>query len=234
MCGFIRQQAAPGTAIALLGDIFEYWVGDDHDTPVGNALADACRHAGTKGAQVCFMHGNRDFLVGADYLARCQAQLLPDPWYGVLFGIPTTLSHGDLLCTDDAPYQQFRRMSRSKEWQTAFLAKPLSDRVAYAQHLRAESIKNKASATHSDIMDVNPQAVTHALSGQWPGGADSTPASMRLIHGHTHRPARHEVASPAGAERWVLPDWDMDDNHNPRGYALQVSADGIQKIAAGV
>lgn len=92
------------------------------------------------------MHGNRDFLVGEHYLSRCGMQALPDPWHGLLFGEPTALSHGDMLCTDDSAYQQFRHMSRNPQWQSAFLSKPLAERVAYAQHLRAESMKNKAAA----------------------------------------------------------------------------------------
>ena len=146
VCTALRDHAASGTAIALLGDIFEYWVGDDHDTDVAEALAQACRQAAHRGANLYFMHGNRDFLVGERYLQRCGMTLLPDPWHGVLFSTPTALSHGDMLCTDDHAYQQFRSMSRNPQWQSDFLSKPLEQRVAYAQHLRAESMKNKAAS----------------------------------------------------------------------------------------
>lgn len=235
VCGFLRRQAGTGTAFALLGDIFEYWVGDDHESPVADELAQACQHAAQQGSTLYFMHGNRDFLVGQAFLDRCRMQALPDPWHGELFGIPTVLTHGDLLCTDDLGYQQFRRMSRSPEWQSDFLSKPLEARVAYAQHLRAESMKNKASA-RTQIMDVNADAVARAMDGRWPEGS-VTPFAQRMIHGHTHRPAEHAVMCQDGhasrtSLRVVLPDWDFDDAANPRGYALQVDAAGIQPVAA--
>lgn len=237
VCTTLIDQASPGTAFALLGDIFEYWVGDDHDTPVAQALADACQSARNKGAELYFMHGNRDFLVGEHYLKRCGMSLLPDPWHGVLFDRPTTLSHGDMLCTDDHAYQQFRQMSRNPQWQAAFLGKPLTERVAYAQHLRTESMKNKAARAadiNTDIMDVNALAVSEALAGRWPNGIETQP-SCALIHGHTHRPAVHAVQMAHGMEalRWVLPDWDFDTPGQCRGHLLKVSADGISRLPAG-
>jgi UDP-2,3-diacylglucosamine hydrolase len=180
------------------------------------------------------MHGNRDFLVGEHYLSRCGMQALPDPWHGLLFGVPTALSHGDMLCTDDSAYQQFRHMSRNPQWQSAFLSKPLAERVAYAQHLRAESMKNKAAQGNlrtngqADIMDVNAQAVRNALEGHWPNGA-KTPLAARLIHGHTHRPAVHHIKLENGneAQRWVLPDWDFDHAQSVRGHLLRVDKNGV-------
>lgn len=237
--GFMAAQATPGVAFALLGDIFEYWVGDDHQTHTSQSLANSCQQATSAGAQVFFMHGNRDFLLGRIYLDACGMELLSDPWQGDLFGTPTVLSHGDLLCTDDTAYQQFRRMSRCADWQAGFLAKPLADRVAYAQQLRAESKKTKAQAqADAAIMDVNEDAVKQALAGHWPQGL-STPEAKRLIHGHTHRPACHLIAvgdcaatDAARAVRWVLPDWDFDgqDPSGHRGHALQISATGIEVL----
>lgn len=235
----LTRYAGPDTAFVLLGDIFEYWVGDDHDTPIARAFKELCEDIRAAGSTLYFMAGNRDFLVGDAYLNRCGIVRLPDPWHGELFGIPTLLTHGDLLCTDDQTYQQFRRMSRSTAWQQAFLAQPLAERVAYAQRLRAESMKKKAGADDC-IMDVNRGAVESALNGQWPDG-QQTPPAKRLIHGHTHRPACHTVETPGGrCERWVLPDWwhetatdpsdPSDQQERHRGYVLQLSDAGVRVL----
>lgn len=230
VCRLLVSEARPGTSFLLLGDIFEYWVGDDHITGVSQAFADACRQSVAKGARLAFMAGNRDFLVGEKWLTDCGIAALPDPWHGVLMGVPTLLSHGDLLCTDDHAYQAFRQVSRNPVWQRDFLSRPLSDRVTYAQQLRAESMRSK-SETDASIMDVNPVAVERALAGQWPHGG-VTPAADRLIHGHTHRPATHVIHRQGlpDAERIVLPDWDFDGTGPCRGYALEIDATGVRQL----
>ena len=173
---FLEAQAARAAALYVLGDLFEYWIGDDElDAAVGdplarrvaNALGELSRH----GVAVAFMHGNRDFLVGGRFCEASGARLLDDPSVEKVGGVRTLLMHGDTLCTDDHDYQAWRRTARSREWQRGFLAKTLPERRAALQALR-----------------------THGLT--------------RLVHGHTHRPARHALeVDGRRCERWVLPDW---------------------------
>ena len=144
------------------------------------------------------MHGNRDFLLAADFCSASGAQLLADPTVIDLFGTRTLLMHGDTLCTDDAAYQAWRETCRAKPWQDEFMAAPLESRRRQMLELRARSEADKR-AKPALVMDVNPQAVQDALLRH-----DCT----RLIHGHTHQPARHALEVDGRAcERWVLTDW---------------------------
>jgi UDP-2,3-diacylglucosamine hydrolase len=198
--GFLEGPAQQAQALYILGDLFEYWVGDDclegdaFSTSVAHALASLA--AG--GVPVYLMGGNRDFLMGTAFARTSGASLLPDPTLIELSGIPTLLMHGDSLCTDDAAYQDFRRLSRSPEWQSEFLSHPLGERLAMAEAYRRQSEAAKAGKT-DEIMDVNPEAVAAVLRAY---------GYPRLIHGHTHRPDRHEQTVDGHiCERWVLPDW---------------------------
>jgi UDP-2,3-diacylglucosamine hydrolase len=144
------------------------------------------------------MHGNRDFLVGRRFCEVSGARLLVDPSVEEIGGVRTLLMHGDTLCTDDLDYQAWRRTARSREWQQTFLAKTLPERRAALQALREKS-KEVVGAKPAEIMDVNDTAVCEALRAH-----DLT----RLVHGHTHRPARHALeVDGRRCERWVLPDW---------------------------
>jgi UDP-2,3-diacylglucosamine hydrolase len=144
------------------------------------------------------MHGNRDFLLGELFMQDAGATLLPDPTVVDLYGTPTLVTHGDTLCTEDRDYQDFRRMVRDPHWQAGFLAQPLAQRKAQIEELRRKSETEK-SMKPADIMDVNQDAVAAAFR------AHHYP---RLIHGHTHRPARHEHRIDGMlCERWVLTDW---------------------------
>ncbi|MEO8741934.1 MAG: UDP-2,3-diacylglucosamine diphosphatase [Lysobacteraceae bacterium] len=218
---FLKDEAARSDALYVLGDLFEYWVGDDDPQAVGAQVADGLSALAQSGIPVFFLRGNRDFLLGAEYAARCGMRILPDPCVIDLYGRPTLLMHGDLLCTDDAEYQTFHRQTRDPTWQEQFLAQPLEARIAFAQRARAASIEHQRSvrpqdssddATKEDITDVNNASVEQTFARY---GIDL------LIHGHTHRPAIHKlVAGDRPRTRIVLGDW------YEQGSVLRVDADG--------
>jgi UDP-2,3-diacylglucosamine hydrolase len=197
---FLEQCASHAQALYVLGDLFEYWAGDDDlDTTFHQPVIQAMRHAADRGCRLYFMHGNRDFLLGEEFARASGGTLLPDPWLIDLYGQPALLSHGDLLCTDDRDYQNFRSLVRTPQWQKNFLARPLDERKTTIAQLRARSEQEKSYKATS-IMDVNDQAVASLLRqhGYPP----------LLIHGHTHRPARHRIELDGRiCERIVLPDW---------------------------
>ena len=207
-----HMATTPAQAVLILGDLFEVWVGDDavaHD-PFLQQCAEVLRQAAQRG-HVAFMPGNRDFLVGTEFLTDCGVQALSDPTVLNWGQQRILLSHGDALCLGDADYQLFRQQVRSAPWQTEFLAKPLSERLALARAMRAQSESQKQTGmTYADA--------DTALSLQWlhAAGAD------RLVHGHTHRPADHALGL---ATRQVLSDWSLD--HAPlRAEVLRLHADG--------
>ncbi len=186
-------------ALFLLGDIFEAWIGDDYLDPALQPVVDALKKLSQNGTKLYFQHGNRDFLVGQRLMDEIGAVLL-DETHLVELGSQTALiMHGDQLCTDDIEYQKFRSLVRSNNWRTDFLDKPIAQRLQIAEHLRAQS-KEHSSQKSQEITDVNPDAVTSAL----------TQAKVQLlIHGHTHRPNIHEIELPNSmtAKRMVLGDW---------------------------
>ncbi len=191
---------APGSGgLFILGDFFEAWVGDDElGTPFNAAIVAALARLADSDVPLFFQPGNRDFLVGEDFARAARLTLLPDPVTIDLFGTPTLLSHGDLFCTDDDAYQAFRAQVRNPAWQAGFLAQPLAERQALAKSLRERSERAKVDKT-PEIMDVNPTAVLDAIQVH---------GVRRLIHGHTHRPARHDIRiGGKTVERWVLADW---------------------------
>jgi UDP-2,3-diacylglucosamine hydrolase len=200
---FLREQAARASALYVLGDLFEYWIGDEElgaadGDPLGRAVAEGFAGLARQGVSVCLMHGNRDFLIGKRFCESSGARLLQDPAVEKIGGARTLLMHGDLLCTDDLDYQAWRRTARSREWQREFLAKSLPERRTLLQAMREKS-KEVVGAKPAEIMDVNEGAVREALRAH---------SLTRLVHGHTHRPARHELeVDGRRCERWVLPDW---------------------------
>lgn len=214
---FIATLAPQAEVLYILGDLFEYWAGDDdrHDpfhAQVINALHDLAAH----GIKIYLMHGNRDLLMGDELANVAGAILLADPTLLNLYGTPTLLSHGDKLCTDDIEYQKFRAHVHSAEFQKNFLAQPLAARKTYIEQLRQQSTIAKQSKD-SAIMDVNDDAVAALLREyRYP----------RLIHGHTHRPARHEhEVDGHHCERWVLSDWDQQTS------ALYCDAQGCRSVS---
>ncbi len=207
---FMQADAPRHRELVILGDLFEFWIGDDASPPA-QPVIDALAVASSSGQRVFLMHGNRDPLLGHDFANAAGATLLADPIIAEVAGTTTLLSHGDAWCTRDVAYQQFRSMVRSPAFQRDFLAKPVDQRVAIAKGARMQSDTEKATKA-MDIMDVTPEAISAALREA---------GVRRIIHGHTHRPAAHVIdLDGANSERWVLPDWDLDEAE-PRGGYLE-------------
>jgi UDP-2,3-diacylglucosamine hydrolase len=196
---FLRETAPGADALYVLGDLFEYWIGDDSlGQPLEREVASAFLALAGLGVPVYFMRGNRDFLIGRRFARASGMKILRDPSLIDLYGTPTLLMHGDTLCTDDVEYQKFRARTRNPIVQWLFLRKSLSKRLQIAHDLRGRSEQAKKGKDMA-IMDVTPAAVEAALRQH---------GYPRLIHGHTHRPARHQhVVDGRTCERWVLADW---------------------------
>ncbi len=199
---FFDERARAVEALYILGDLFEVWIGDDDDAAWLNDFASALQQLRVNGTALYFMHGNRDFLVGKHFAARCGMELLSDLTVIDLYGRPTLLMHGDTLCTEDKDYLAFRAQVRDPQWQRMILAAPLEQRRQLAAQLRTQS-KMAASNKAEDIMDVTPAEVARVMA--------KSDVDL-LIHGHTHRPARHAlIVNGKPAERIVLGDWRDDD-----------------------
>lgn len=219
------MQGTPADAVFILGDLFDAWVGDDAiesgdaQGSAGNfehrcacVLRDASRRE-----SLFFMHGNRDFLVGKGLMSFCHASLLDDPTVLIFAGQRWLLSHGDALCLDDVDYMQFRRLVRASAWQSTFLAMPLAERRAIAAGMRQQSEAHKESATHYADVDA-------AAAREWLAAAKAN----TLIHGHTHRPAVHDLGK--GYTRVVLSDWEMSARP-PRADVLRLTGGGLQRLS---
>lgn len=201
---FLRGPARQAQALFILGDLFEYWAGDD-DLDAHRAVVEALRTLAGSGVTTAFMHGNRDFLIGEQFARASATTLLNDPLPIELFGWQVVLSHGDLLCTDDVAYQAFRSQVRDPQWQAGFLAQPLAVRKAQIEALRERS-RSEKSTKPEDIMDVNAAAVENLLRSH--GYPDL------LIHGHTHRPGIHPIdIDGRHCVRHVLGDWDVSGSY---------------------
>jgi UDP-2,3-diacylglucosamine hydrolase len=197
-CAFLRTEAVGSDALYILGDLFEYWIGDDDDEPVRTRVSAALREL-TRGGVPCFVqHGNRDFLLGSRFMDRSGCQLLPDPAVREFGGKRFVLTHGDALCTADRSYQRFRRLVRTGLLQLCWRAVPLALRRWTAARVRRHS-RAHTSRQASSIMDVTPAAVAgllHATRGDC------------LVHGHTHRPGVHQLqVDGRTCTRIVLGDW---------------------------
>lgn len=196
---FLETDAADAAALYILGDLFDYWIGDDAiDLLDQTSIIEALRTYSAAHDNVFFLPGNRDFLVGETFTELTGCVLLTDETVVELQGEPALLMHGDSLCTDDIEHQNFRRLVLDPEWQRTFLGLPLQKRYEMALDARAQSDLHK-SLTTMEIMDVTPAAVAEVMLKH---------NVRRLIHGHTHRPAVHQVALPdRTGERIVLGDW---------------------------
>lgn len=220
----LRAQAQCGAAPALylLGDVFEYWAGDDDiDAPINAALAAALQAATRSGVEVGFLPGNRDFLVGQHFAEQTGVRLLPDPFILSLPSWQFALTHGDAFCTDDVPYQQFRATVREPLWQKQFLSLPLNERKRQIEAIRQRSEAGKRDAAHHmpDSMDVNQGTVEDFLHDH---------GYPTLIHGHTHRPDRHDhIVDGIHCERWVLADWREAQGNRP-AFGETLDWDGEQ------
>jgi len=218
---FLRIHARHASQLYLLGDLFEYWAGDDDiDSPHTRQIIDALRRLSDAGVALFWIAGNRDFLVGPSFAQATGATLLPDPYVTTIAGRRLALAHGDALCTDDTGYMDFRAQVRQPQWQHDFLAMPLARRKAIIAGMRDQSRAAQREKSY-EIMDVNPAAVSALY--------DATGSDL-LIHGHTHRPARHSYPAQSGERlRYVLPDWDCDGatpDAAPRGGWMAITADG--------
>ena len=211
---FLAGPAREADAVYILGDLFEYWIGDDAVPPMAAQLAQKTAALVDGGVPFYFLHGNRDFLLGSDFANLSGMRLLPEALVVDLYGTPTLLMHGDTLCTDDVQYQAFRRQSRDPAWQAAVLAKSVEERIAMARGARDVSAEHKGGSEMA-IMDVNEAAVRRAFEEH---------GVTRLIHGHTHRPAvhQHELADGTVGTRYVLADW------YDKGSYLEVSAQEVR------
>lgn len=210
---FVCDHAPHAEVVYILGDLFEYWAGDDDlGDPFHAEIVAALRTI----PQLFIMRGNRDVLLGTAFAEATGATLLDDPTLMDLYGTPTLLSHGDLLCTDDHAYQQFRAQIRSAAFQQPFLAQPLAERKAYIAQLRARS-QQENQQKPSAIMDINDLAVAELLRQH---------GYPHLIHGHTHRPNCHQHPVDGHiCQRWVLADW------HAQGMALRCDAAGCVPVS---
>jgi UDP-2,3-diacylglucosamine hydrolase len=218
---FLRDEATHADALYVLGDLFEYWVGDDDPQAVAIDVAHGLLALARSGVPVSFLRGNRDFLLAADFAARCGMRILPDPCVIDLYGRPTLLLHGDLMCTEDTVYQAFRRQSRDPAWQESMLAQPLDVRIALAQRARAASIAHQQSVRPQGG---DPDAIREDITDASQSTIEATIARYgvtTMIHGHTHRPAMHKfTVGEHSRTRIVLGDW------YEQGSVLRVDADG--------
>ncbi|QHE92102.1 UDP-2,3-diacylglucosamine diphosphatase [Pandoraea fibrosis] len=235
---FLRGPAREASVLFILGDLFEYWIGDDMldvDTPASTNVdpdtstpaateplgAFACRmtaamaELSASGVPIAVMRGNRDFLLGERFARAAGAVMLDDPCVFSFLGQALVLSHGDQLCTDDVGYQRFRRIAHSPLGKAFFLALPLRLRMAIANRIRRRSAAK--GAHRLAYADANANAIAALLDAA---------GERTLVHGHTHRPARH---ADGRRVRWVLPDWEFDVEP-PRGGYLQWDTHGLRAI----
>ena len=210
---FLEQHALHARQLYLLGDLFEYWAGDDDlADPYHRQIVAALRRVSDAGVAVFWSAGNRDFLVGAQFAQAAGLTLLPELYVADIAGQRIALLHGDAQCTDDIKYMEFRAMVRQPEWQQQFTAMPLAQRKAIIAGMRENSRKEQGSKSY-EIMDVAPPAIAAAFAQS---------GCTIMIHGHTHRPALH---SAGGKRRYVLPDWEPDATP-PRGGWIAIDAAG--------
>ena len=228
---FCEKDAPKVEAVFILGDLFEYWVGDDasSQSPFQQEVKRALANLATK-TKTFYMHGNRDFLIGSDFLKKTGMTLLADPTVVEISGEQYVLCHGDSLCTADVGYQVFRTWVRKSWVQKLFLQLPVSWRRAIANHLRSNSnaqyqrgIRN--SYTQNQIqMNVTLEACGAILRAH---------SGSNLIHGHTHLPNHHhEHVGEQRWQRWVLSDWDLDhpESTSPRSNALLINNQGVRTL----
>ncbi|MCQ2041330.1 UDP-2,3-diacylglucosamine hydrolase [Stutzerimonas kunmingensis] len=211
---FLATRACQAEALYILGDFFEVWIGDDAITPFQQSIADALRALSERGTRIYLMHGNRDFMLGKGFCRAAGCTLLGDPSVVELGGERVLLMHGDSLCTRDEGYMRLRRLLRNPLSLFILRNLPLSTRRKLARKLRNES-RTQTRMKASDIIDVTPELIPRVLAEH---------GVRTLIHGHTHRPATHELeVDGRPARRIVLGDWDQ------QGWALQADESGFQQ-----
>ncbi len=214
---FLKNQAGKAKAVYILGDLFDAWVGDDDNTPPNKKIKVQLKQLTNSGTKVFLQLGNRDFLIGQKFCRETGVTLLNEYTIIDLNGVKTLLTHGDLLCTDDIPYQVFRKKSHTEEWKQNVLSKPLFIRLIAARWYRFRSHFHKRNKS-PEIMDVNQQTVIKVMQEN---------SCLRLIHGHTHRPAVHEFEiDGTTVQRFVLAEWKKDSAEilcwNSQGYQIEI------------
>ncbi|MES1925090.1 UDP-2,3-diacylglucosamine diphosphatase [Salinisphaera sp. T31B1] len=215
LIGYLAGRARHAEAVYVLGDLFDVWVGDDGSIAPHAAVLDAFAELASHGVALYFMRGNRDFAVGEAFVSASRLRILDDPCVVDLAGEPTLLSHGDIFCTDDTAHQAFRARYTNPRWRARMMRLPLWLRRRIARRARRRSQAGKQIKA-SQLMDVNYDAVRQAMQAY---------GVRRLIHGHTHRPATHEVALPTcTGERIVLADWRPD-----QAEVLRIDDRGIHR-----
>nr|WP_205346604.1 UDP-2,3-diacylglucosamine diphosphatase [Stutzerimonas stutzeri] len=211
---FLATRATQAEALYILGDFFEVWIGDDAMTPFQESIAGALRALSERGVRIYLMHGNRDFMLGQTFCHKAGCKLLADPSVVQLCGEPVLLMHGDSLCTRDEGYMRLRRLLRNPLSMFVLRNLPLATRRKLARKLRNES-RTQTRMKASDIIDVTPELIPGVLAEH---------RVRTLIHGHTHRPATHDLeVNGQPAKRIVLGDWDR------QGWALQVDENGYHQ-----
>ncbi|GAB2188858.1 UDP-2,3-diacylglucosamine diphosphatase [Sessilibacter sp. MAH2] len=210
---FLSTQASDVDALYILGDLFEAWIGDDDDSEFVRQVKEALLRFTQSGVPTYFIHGNRDFLIGEKFAEETGVTLLQESTVVNFYDEPVLLMHGDTLCTLDQQYMAFREQVRSAQWQAQILSQSIEARRQIAAQLRNQSA-SMSSNKAEDIMDVTPEEVTSVMNRE---------KVTKLVHGHTHRPARHEFnLGKKPAERIVLGDWDQN------GWYLEVKPDNWQ------
>ena len=214
---FIQHTANEADALYILGDLFEVWIGDDNPEPLLQQVATALKQLSDSGVALYFIHGNRDFFLRQGYAGRCGMTLLPPAKVVDLYGTATLIMHGDSLCTLDIAYQKFRKWWNQPWWQWLMLRLPLWYRQRLARKARNKSARHKQqylNQAQPQIMDVTPEEVPRVMAQA---------GVLKLIHGHTHRPAVHDLTvNGQPAQRYVLGDWYSQSSY------LRVSADNWQ------
>ena len=213
---FLKTQAKNYDELFLLGDIFEYWIGDDASSPA-EPLARALRKYASLGKRVYLMQGNRDFLIGEDFARHCGAELVADGTVVDCSGKRILLSHGDKWCTLDDEYQEFRRQMHDEAFQLMALRMTVEERIDFAKKARAQSKKTKTERSR-EMMDVVYDEVACEVFAK---------NCAHVIHGHTHRPAHYVYDN---FTRTVIPDWDLDDKNRPRKGWVVINSAGEPQV----
>lgn len=214
---FIKRDATQADALYILGDLFEVWVGDDDQSPFNQRIQSALYQLHQRKIPIYLLPGNRDFLLGSDFAKAAGCQILSDPCVVQLYGRPTLLLHGDLLCTQDHAYLAFREQARQPQYQQFFLQKPLSERKAIANQLRMASQQHTENASEA-IMDATPSEIPKLIKHY---------QVSQMIHGHTHRPSINyiEMEQKTSLRHIVLSDW------HTQGNALFYTSDHLCRLS---
>ena len=206
----------PKTELYILGDLFESWIGDDYENELHNEMKATLKSLTGSGIKVFFLYGNRDFLIGEEFLSETGVELLIDPFLLRSNGKTILLTHGDQMCIDDVEYQTFRTIVRNPDWQKDFLNFPISKRLKIAGETKDASKQSKQEKS-MEIMDVNEEEVLRVFKQH---GVNT------MIHGHTHRPMIHELKIDGSlCSRYVLGDWNKTS-----AMVLQWSKESLELI----